>query len=291
MIQPSLHPILAPVRLVGDHDHVRARAQQRVRRLALQQRELLDRRENDAARLPRRQHLAELLPALRLLGRLLEEVLRRAELLVKLPVEIVAIRHHDQRRVVHLRLLQELARVAAHRDALARALRVPEDARLARAGHDLPAIRRPLLLHPRAFLRRRGNERHPHRLPHAVELMVARDLLDQRVAVLLEEHEIADVIEKQIRPEKAAHHLLQLEFQRRLVVLVRNRPPRHEPLWRRRERADARVHPVAHHQCLVEDEQVRDLLLIGLELLVSLPHIRVRIRRILQLDDPERQAH
>ena len=58
------------------------------------------------------QHLAELAPALRLLGRLLEEILRRAKLLVELPVEIVAIRHHHQRRVVHLRLLEELPGVA-----------------------------------------------------------------------------------------------------------------------------------------------------------------------------------
>lgn len=66
----------------------------RVPLLAFLQRELLDRGEDDAAQLPRGQHFAELLPRFRLVGGLLEEILRRAELLVKLPVEIVeAIRH------------------------------------------------------------------------------------------------------------------------------------------------------------------------------------------------------
>ena len=128
------------MRLIRDHHHVRPLAQHRIIILRALQRKLLDRRENDPAGLPRRQHLAKLFPALRLLGRLFEEILRRAELLEKLPVEIVAIRHHDQRRVVHLRLLQKLPRVATHRDAFARALGVPEDARFARAGNNGPSI-------------------------------------------------------------------------------------------------------------------------------------------------------
>ncbi len=69
-------------------------------------------------------------------------------------------------------------------------------------------------------------------------------------------------------------------------MLIGNRPPRHEPLRRRRQRADLRIHPIGDHQRLVEGEQVRDLALVGLELLPGLPHVRVGIRRILQLDDP-----
>ena len=86
------------------------------------------------------------------------------------------------------------------------------------------------------------------------------------VPVLLEQHEVPDVIQEQLRPEEAAHDLLQLELQHRLVVPLRNRAPRHVPLLARRERADARVHPVAHHQRFVEDEQVLDLVLVRLEL-------------------------
>ena len=47
-------------------------------------------------------------------------------------VQFVAVGDHDQRRVLHRRLLQQLARIAAHGYALA--LPVPEHARLVRAG-------------------------------------------------------------------------------------------------------------------------------------------------------------
>ena len=50
--------------------------------------------------------ITKLLAALRLLGRLLEQILGAAELLVELAVQVVAIGHHHQRGVVHLRLLQ-----------------------------------------------------------------------------------------------------------------------------------------------------------------------------------------
>ena len=47
---------------------------------------------------------------------------------------------HDQRRVLHRSLLQQFARVAAHGNALSAALRVPEHARLSRAGLHLVAV-------------------------------------------------------------------------------------------------------------------------------------------------------
>ena len=57
---------------------------------------------------------------------------------VQLAVQFVAVGDHDQRRVLHRRLLQQLARIAAHGYALA--LPVPEHARLVRAGLCLVAI-------------------------------------------------------------------------------------------------------------------------------------------------------
>ena len=60
----------------------------------------------------------------------------------------------------------------------------------------------------------------PHRLAHRMELVIAGDLLDQPVVALLEQNEIAQVVQQQLRREEAAHHLLQLEFQQRPVVLV-----------------------------------------------------------------------
>lgn len=104
------------MRLIRDDDHVRPLAQHRVIVFRTLQRKLLDRRENDPAGFPGRQHLAELFAALRLLRRLLEQILRAAKLLEKLAIQIIAIRHHHQRRVVHLRLLKQLPGVAAHRD-------------------------------------------------------------------------------------------------------------------------------------------------------------------------------
>jgi len=57
-----------------------------------------------------------------------------------LAVQFVAVGHHYQRGVLHRRLLQQLARVAAHGYALAAALRVPEYARLSRAGLHFVAV-------------------------------------------------------------------------------------------------------------------------------------------------------
>lgn len=55
-------------------------------------------------------------------------------------VQFVAVGRHDQRRVLHRRLLQQLTRVAAHGNALAAALRVPEHAGLSRAGLHFVAV-------------------------------------------------------------------------------------------------------------------------------------------------------
>ena len=125
--------VLAAVRLVGDDDDVRAVAEQRVRLAALVGHELLDRREDDAAG-GDLQLGAQVVAALglhRLLPQQLVAVGERAEELV---VEVVAVGEHDQRRVRHLRLLHELAGVEGHREALAAALGVPDDADAVVAG-------------------------------------------------------------------------------------------------------------------------------------------------------------
>ena len=49
----------------------------------------------------------------------------------QLVVEIVAVGQHDQRWVLHRRVLDDLAGVERHQQALAGALRVPDDADLA----------------------------------------------------------------------------------------------------------------------------------------------------------------
>ena len=64
-------------------------------------------------------------------GRLAQQVLAHAERAEELIVEIVAVGQHDQRRVLHRRMLDDLARVERHQQALAGALRVPDHADLA----------------------------------------------------------------------------------------------------------------------------------------------------------------
>jgi hypothetical protein len=51
-----------------------------------------------------------------------------------------------------------------------------------------------------------------------------------------------------------------------------------------------RVRAVGDHQHLVVLEQVRDLRLVGLDLLEGLPDVGVHVGRVLQLDDHQRQA-
>jgi hypothetical protein len=84
----------------------------------------------------------------------------------------------------------------------------------------------------------------PHHLldrrPHRVELVVAGDLLDQP-AVVLEQHEVAQVVEQHGRGEHAADQGLQLvELAQRVEVDAIDGAPLHEALGIGRQRAHAR---------------------------------------------------
>jgi hypothetical protein len=98
----------------------------------------------------------------------LEQVTGRAEGGKQLAVQVVAVGHHHQRRVLHLRLLQQLARIAGHGDALARTLRVPHHARLARTRLHLFAIGGAFFVHLQQPLSGilRGDHRGAHRFAH-----------------------------------------------------------------------------------------------------------------------------
>ena len=124
-----------------------------------------------------------------------------------------------------------------------------------------------------------------------VELVVARQLLDDAIAaVILEHDEMPDEIEETPFVEHAAQQHFQLrEFGGRDGFAI-NGAPRHEAFLVRADRADARLQAVGNNQHGVVDEQRRDLLLVGLELRERLPDVGVLIRRILQLDDAQRQA-
>jgi hypothetical protein len=138
--------------------------------------------------------------------------------------------------------------------------------------------------------RSRGDQRHPHRLAHGVELVVAGDLLDGVAVVLLKEDEVAQVIEEQFAVEEAFDHLLQLVFEQRLVVLVAQGAPGEKALLVGGQRAQARRQAIGDHQRLVADEEVGDFVLVGLQLVVGLPDVGVDIGGVLQLDHRDRQA-
>ena len=125
--------VLAAVRLVGDDDDVAPPGQRGVRVASVFRVELLDRGEHHAAR-GDRQLLAQVGAALGLRRRLAEQVLAAREGAEELVVEVVAVGQDDDGRVLHRRLARDRAGVEGHRQALARALRVPHDADAAVAG-------------------------------------------------------------------------------------------------------------------------------------------------------------
>ncbi len=89
--------------------------------------ELLDRGEHHAAS-GHREQLAQVGAALGLHRRLAQQVLAAREGAEELVVEVVAVGEHDDGRVLHRRLADDAAGVERHRQALARALRVPDHA-------------------------------------------------------------------------------------------------------------------------------------------------------------------
>src|SRR5437867_2516260 len=80
------------------------------------------------------------------------------------------------RRVLHLRLLHQLSNETRHRDAFARALRMPDDATLARSRFDTLAIGRAWFLDNFRFRLwlSRCNHCYTHRLTYCVKLVIAR---------------------------------------------------------------------------------------------------------------------
>ena len=120
--------VLAAMRLVGDHDDVASVGQHRIVGRAVLGREFLQGGEDHATRRPVEQ-LAQMLAVLGLLRRLAQQVLAHAERAEQLVVQIVAVGQHDQRRVLHRRMLDDLARIERHQQALAGPLGVPDHAR------------------------------------------------------------------------------------------------------------------------------------------------------------------
>ena len=290
--------ILAALRLVGDHHDVAPRRQGAPCLPALLEEELLDGGEDHPAR-RHPQLRGQVGAALGLGRRLAQQVTVQRKVVEKLVVQVVAVGQHDHGGVLHQRVLDDLARVEGHGQALARALRVPDDADSPVAG----VARQPFLLaaHPvqAAHLPdpgrlRRGRTRAQRLLDGRVDrvvLMVAGHLLDySAVPRILEDDEITHQVEEALRVEDPLDQ--HLELAEVLVVQRRaaDRPPRHEPLAVRGEGPDGRVDPVGDDQRLVEGEQRRNLLLVRLELVERGPNGGFLVGRVLQLQHGQRQA-
>ena len=186
--------------------------------------------------------------------------------------------------------------VEGHSEALAGALGVPDNAdaavaRLAagRAAGLVPAAR----VGDRAVgaLQPGGAQGLAQGDADGVELVVARHLLDERAAAVVVEHdEVAHQRQEPARLEHALQHHLELCRERVRQGLAGDGAPGLEPLPAGRERADAGLVAVRHHQRLVHGEQRGQLRLVGLDLLPSHPDGGVLVGRVLQLDDAEGQA-
>ena len=207
--------VLAAVRLVGDDHDVAAVGQRRVAVAFLFGEELVERGEDHAAR-RHAQQLPQVHAALGLHRRLAQEVLATGEGAEELVVEVVAVCEHDDGRVLHRRLADDAARVEGHRQALARALRVPDHAHatVARLAARLLAglIATRGLRDPIARAVQLGRaQRLAHRHLHRMELVVAGHLLrDAAAAVVLVDDEVAHQIEEALRGTEPFDHHLQL---------------------------------------------------------------------------------
>ena len=217
--------VLAAVRLVGDDDDVAPVREHRVAVALLLGEELLDRGEDHAAG-GDRELRAQVGAVGRLHRRLAQQVAAAGEGAEELVVEVVAVGEHDDRRVLHRRVQDHAAGVEGHRQALARALRVPDDADAPVAGLAARPVARLVaaqrLRDAIAGRRLRRAQRLLDRHVHRVELVVARHLLGELAAARVLEHdEVADEIEEAALLEHAFEHDLQLGQRRRRVARAR----------------------------------------------------------------------
>ena len=229
--------------------------------------------------------------ALRLDGRLAEEVATAREGREELVVEVVPIGQHDDGGVRHRRLADDAPGVEGHGEALARALGVPDDS-------DAPVARLPARLAsglvPPAFLPQpllgRAQGLGDRRLDR-VELVVARHLLREPArAIVLEHDEVAEEGEKAARLERPLDRHLELGEEYGSQLLARDRAPGLEPLPSAGESAEPGLDPVRYREHRVEGEEGGHLLPVGPELLPGAADGCVLGRRVLELDDGERQA-
>ena len=268
--------VLRAVCLVGNHHDVAAVRQHGEEILVLARHELLDGRKDNAARGPVGQLGAQILPRAHLHRLLAQQVLRQAEHAKQLAVQVIAVGDDHDGRVLHRGFLHHPGGKAGHGDALAAALGVPDHAALA--------------FDRWRAVRARGFNDPVDGQTHGMKLVVAGNFLDQR-AVVLEQHEVAQVVQQVLRRQHAAHQRLQLvEFAERVQRHAVNGAPGHEALRVGGQRSQQRLGAVRDDQDFVGLEDIRNLLFVGLDLVVGFPDIGLLVGRVLQLDQYQRQT-
>ena len=207
--------VLAPVSLVGDDHDVPAIREDRVAITHLRGEELLDRREDDPAR-GDRELRSKVGPVLGLDGILAEQIATAGERPEELVVEIVAVGQDDDRRVGHRGFEDHPAGVEGHRQALARTLRVPDDADPPIAGVAARTLTGLIAARPLGELASRrsrlgGPARLLDRHVDGVELVVPGKLLrEDSPAEVLEDDEVTDEVEEPTPLEDAFEDHLEL---------------------------------------------------------------------------------
>ena len=256
--------------------------------------ELLDGGEDDAARFDR-ELAAQVRPAVRLHRRLAKQVPAAREGAEELIVEIVAVGQHHHGRVGHRRLADDASGIEGHGEALAGALGVPDDADapVARISTRLGAglVAPGLLADLGCALQLGRAQRLADRCLDGVELVVPRHLLrESAAAVVLEHDEVAQEGEKAPLLERSLDCHLEFGEEHRGQLLAGDGAPGLEPFPPRGEGAEPGLDAVGYCEHRVEGEQRGQLRLVCPELPPGTSEGRVLVRRVLELDDGERQA-
>ncbi len=252
--------------------------------------ELLDGREHHTARRDA-QLLAQVRAALRLHRRLPQEALTARKRAEELVVQIVPVREHHDRGVLHLRREDHTACVERHRETLPRPLRVPHDANAMITGRTTRLARfKPTIALAETALLQRCTQRLLQRDVHRMEMMIPRHFLGELATpIILKDDEVPNQIEEPALLEDTLNRHLQLGNTGVRRFITRNRPPRLEPFLACTQSADPALDTIRDHERAVVHEQRRNLLLIRLQLLPRRPDRRILIRRILELNHRQRQ--
>lgn len=229
-------------------------------------------------------------------GRLADEIRAEGEGAEELVIEVIAVGDDDDGGVLHGVVEDDASGVKRHGEAFAGALGVPDDADALVAGcagadgrGEVAGIGR--FVNPRGSEQLAGAQGLVDSDVDGVELVVAgHDLTRLTAAVILEDDEVADVLEEAGGLEKAVDEGIELGDGRGDDAVAGDGLPGHEALAVGGKRADAGFETVGDDEGFVVSEKRGNLLLVGLQLVEGGPDGGVLIGGVLELDDGEGQT-